>query len=107
MNEILKRLVRAREQAGLSQGQAAKLLGFASPSTVSHYESGERDLTVKTLLDMCRIYDVDVTWVLTGINPNFTDQQRQEIIDAYTKNVNVAIEDLHSTLGLLESLRQE
>lgn len=108
MNEILKRLVRAREQAGLSQGQAAKLLGFAGAPSISHYESGQREeLTVKLLLDMCRVYDVDVTWVLTGVNPNFTDQQRQAVIDAYTKNVNAAIEDLHTTLELLESLRQE
>lgn len=104
---ILKRLARAREQAGLSQSQAAKLIDMASGSAISHYESGARELSVVTLLELCRIYDVSPAWALTGVNPSFTEEQRQAVIDAYTKNVNIAIEDLHTTLELLESLRQE
>lgn len=104
---ILKRLTRAREQAGLLQSQAAKLIGMASGSAISRYESGARELSVVTLLELCRVYDVSPAWVLTGVNPNFTDEHRQAVIDAYAKNVNIAIEDLHTTLELLESLRQE
>lgn len=106
INAILKRLTRAREQAGLSQSQAAKLIGMSSGSAISHYESGARELSVVTLLELCKVYDVSEAWVLTGINPNFTDEQRQAVIDAYAKNINIAIEDLHTTLELLESLRQ-
>lgn len=107
MDAILRRLTRAREQAGLSQSQAAKLAGFSSGSTISHYESGERELSVAMLLTLAGIYDVDVTWLMTGVNPKFTDTQRQSVIDAYAKNVNLAIDDLHTTLELLESMRQE
>ncbi len=104
---ILKRLVRARVQAGLSQSQAAKLIGLSAGSTISHYESGARELSVMTLLELCKIYDVSVVWVMTGGNPHFTDEQRQQVIDHWQKNVNLAVNDLHKTLDLLESLRQE
>ncbi len=107
IEQILGRLIRAREQAGLSQSRAAKLIGLSVGSTISHYESGARELSVITLLELCKIYDVSVVWVMTGVNPNFTDEQRQQVIDHWAKNIHLATEDLHKTLDLLESLRQE
>ena len=67
MEDILERLRLAREQAGLSQGQVAKLLGMESPATISHYESGLRGLHVEMLLKLCEIYDVAPVWVMTGV----------------------------------------
>ena len=107
IEDILKRLIRAREQAGLSQSQAAKLVGMSAGSTISHYESGARELSVVTLLELTKIYDVSIVWVMTGVNPNFTDEQRQQIVDHWQKNLHLAVDDLHKTLDLLESLRQE
>lgn len=71
ITDVLERLARARTYAGLSQSQAAVLMGFDSSSTISHYESGMRSLTVENLLRMCEIYDANLTWVMTGVNPKF------------------------------------
>jgi transcriptional regulator with XRE-family HTH domain len=106
IEQILARLTHARKQAGLSQAQAGKLLDLGA-STISHYESGARELSVAMLLRLAKLYEVDVSWLMTGVNPNFTDAQRQAVVDAYQKVVNKSVDDLHSTLELLESLSQE
>jgi len=52
---ILTRLVRARELAGLSQGDAARLLGVPQ-SRLSRMESGERRIDVLELLALAELY---------------------------------------------------
>ena len=46
--QIANRIRTARENAGLSQGQAAKLLGFQRP-TISEIEAGRRRVTAVEL----------------------------------------------------------
>jgi Zn-dependent peptidase ImmA (M78 family)/transcriptional regulator with XRE-family HTH domain len=47
--EIGARIRRAREEAGLSQHELARKLGYASPATVSYMEAGDRRITVTDL----------------------------------------------------------
>jgi Zn-dependent peptidase ImmA (M78 family)/transcriptional regulator with XRE-family HTH domain len=47
--EIGARIRRAREEAGLSQGELARRLGYASPATISYMEAGDRRITVTDL----------------------------------------------------------
>jgi transcriptional regulator with XRE-family HTH domain len=55
---LLEALRRAREAAGLTQGQvAARLKTYAS--FVSKCESGERRLDVIELAALCRVYHLD------------------------------------------------
>lgn len=91
---LLRRLTKARQSAGLSQGQAAKLMGYTSASTISHYESGLRGLEVETMLKLCQIYGVSSIWVLTGENPYFDPQP---IVEA-AQRAKVASEDLKTIL---------
>ena len=102
---IMNRLIIARRQAGLTQSQAAKLLGLSSPSTLSHHESGARDTEPKLsmFLDMCEIYDVSPVWALTGVNPDFDE----ESFDELTQFADCAIEDIDNLKRLLSSLSSE
>ena len=61
--EIGKRLREARKMAGLSQGQAAKLLGFDRP-TISTIEAGDRSVKAKELQMFSELYEVGYDWIL-------------------------------------------
>lgn len=67
---IFDRLITARERAGMSQMEVARLMGLSSSSTISHYESRARDLSVIDLLRLCEIYNISIVWVLTGVMPD-------------------------------------
>jgi transcriptional regulator with XRE-family HTH domain len=99
IDRILERVVMARKQAGLSQGQAAKLLGFASGSALSMIESGQRELSVVLMLAMCRIYHVSQIWMLTGTNPNFDPSSLDEVVS----RLGNMTEEVQQIISLLES----
>ena len=61
--DIAARLRLAREMAGLSQGQAAKILGWHRP-TVSSIEAGRRRVQAEELNDLAGIYGVSLTWIM-------------------------------------------
>lgn len=97
IDSVLERLKRARVLAGLSQAQAAKLLDMDSSSTISHYESGLRTLSVETLLRLCEIYGASEVWVLSGVNPDFDPSpvfEAAERMRVATKDVDAILETL-------------
>lgn len=71
---IAERLRDAREQAGLSQGQAAKLLGMHRP-TISEIEAGRRRLAADELTGFAELYGVSVAWLAgtRGDTPDLSD----------------------------------
>lgn len=98
MMQILERLTLARTQAGLSQGQVARMMNLKSASAISHYESGLRELTVKDMLWMCELYGIAPVWLLTGANPNFDAVKFVEQINGY------AVPEMHKIIAILETL---
>lgn len=100
MEQVLERLVKARKQAGLSQGQAGQMIGM-SASGFCDIEKGRNPLTVERLLVLCEKYEVSETWVLTGTNPNFKADKMLKLI----QKTAVAFEDVQSILELLESVK--
>ena len=58
---FLKRLLAAREKAGLTQGEAAHHLGVPQ-SRLSRMESGERRIDVIELADLARLYGKPVSY---------------------------------------------
>lgn len=102
---ILDRLIKARKGAGLSQSQVAKLTGYVgAASTVSDWEAGKNDISLKLFLTLCRLYDCSVEWVLTGINPNFDPSDLMQKIQGASEAVKADLEDL---MELLAMMRQE
>lgn len=69
--EVAKRLRVAREQAGLSQGQVAKMLGYQRP-TVSEIEAGRRKVGAEELVKFSELYNVSVSWI-TDQNPELAN----------------------------------
>jgi transcriptional regulator with XRE-family HTH domain len=99
MDEIMKRLVLARKRAGLSQGQAAKLVGLDFAFVIEEYEAGQGDLTLSRFLKLCDIYGVSPVWALTGVNPDFDAASVLEVMGRVT-------EDSAAILDILSSLHQ-
>jgi transcriptional regulator with XRE-family HTH domain len=90
---IAERLKAAREQAGLSQGQAARLLGLHRPA-ISEIEAGRRRVSAEELARLAGVYDVSISWLTSGDS---------EVPDP---SVELAARDLDIVLQLLRSLRK-
>ena len=99
--DIANRLRLAREQAGLSQGQVAKLLGLNRP-TVTEIEAGRRKVPAEELVLFSGIYDVTISWLLN---------EESDVVDpaaqlAARELAKLKKEDLDRLLRLLKTLRK-
>ena len=95
------RLRDARTLSGLTQKQAAAILGVHRP-TISEIEAGRRRVSADELQRLARAYDVSTSWLLG-----------EGADDAYADRVQVAAralgklddEDLDKLLSVLTSMR--
>jgi Plasmid maintenance system antidote protein len=98
--EIAGRLQAARKQAGLTQGQVAKLLGLQRPA-VSEIEAGRRRVSAEELTAFSEAYGVSVAWLTLqddhALNPSVELAARE--LSKLKK------EDLDTVLNLLRTLR--
>lgn len=98
------RLREARELAGLSQGQAAKLLNMSRP-TISEIEAGRRNVTSVELSEFSDLYDVDVLWLLgrsTGGDEFVSGTMRL----AARELQNMNEDEIEKLLGILSSMKK-
>lgn len=102
---VASRLRTARESAGLSQGQVARLLGFHRP-TITEIEAGRRRVTVPELVRFAEIYDVPVSW-LAGEAVEAPDSRRDQLELAARELAKLKPEDFERLMKLLTSLRQQ
>lgn len=103
MNEQLgKRLRLAREQAGLSQGQVARLLNMHRP-TISEIEAGRRRVAAEELTTFAKTYQVSIAWLAgsEGADDVFDDRVRL----AARQLAKLKPDDLDKVLHLLSSMR--
>ena len=99
---IASRLKAAREQAGLTQGQVARLLGLHRPS-VSEMEAGRRSVSAEELATP-DTYGVSVAWLLDG---DAGDMSRVRYEMAARKLSTMRQEDLDQLMQLLASLKRK
>jgi len=66
-NERLKIL---RKYLNLTTRAFGKSIGL-SGSVISNIENGRRNMTKRTLKDICREYNVNPQWLINGIEPMF------------------------------------
>lgn len=105
MNERVKQI---RKTYGMTQQEFAAALGVTN-AAVSRIESGQRGLTSQMLTAICREFDVDEHWLLTGegeATPKLT--RRAEL----ARWVGRALKDepeswRYQLLNALETLTQE
>ena len=96
---IHQRLRLAREQAGLSQGQVAKMLNYHRP-TISEIEAGRRKVTAEEIPTFAQIYGVTAAWLL---NENESDP----VVELAARELSKLDKaDLERILRLLRSLKK-
>lgn len=97
------RLRMARELAGLSQAQAAKLLSLHRPS-VSEIEAGRRRVSAEELCRFAEIYDVKLSW-LTGMHEEEETQEDEKVRLAARELAKLKPADYERIIYLLKVLR--
>ena len=98
---IADRLRAARTQAGLSQGQVAKLLSVQRP-TISEIEAGRRKVAAEELVKFAELYDVSLSW-LTANESEVPDPAVELAARELSK---LKKDDLDTVMGLLRTLRK-
>ena len=68
-DELGRRLVDAREDADMKQKDAARSIGV-SPSALSYYESGQREVGAYMLVKLAQLYEVTPASLLSGLYVN-------------------------------------
>jgi len=101
---IASRLALARKQAGLSQGQVAKLLDLHRPS-ISELEAGRRNVTAIEIGQLAKIYGVSADW-LACTKTEESDQMRDRIELAARELAKLKRNDLEKVLNLLSALKE-
>lgn len=100
-NGLPARLRAARERAGLSQGQVAKLLGMQRP-TISEIEAGRRKVTAEELARFGDIYNASVSWLL-----NEQQEGTDPMVELAARELaKLKKDDLDTVLELLKTLRK-
>jgi transcriptional regulator with XRE-family HTH domain len=99
--ELAERLRKAREQAGLSQGQVAKKLEYSRP-TISEIEAGRRKVSAHELTRFAEMYDVSEAWLMgkktIGVDP---------VVELAARELaKLKRQDLDTILDLLKSMRR-
>jgi|LakWasMet21_HOW5_FD_contig_121_54360_length_3716_multi_4_in_0_out_0_2 transcriptional regulator with XRE-family HTH domain len=101
--QVGSRLREARNMAGLSQGQVAKIMGMHRP-TISEIEAGNRRVAAEELTKFAEIYDVTVSWLLAETAEKLeTDDPRLQL--AARELSKLKPEDLDRLMRLLASMR--
>ena len=102
---IAARLRLAREMAGLSQSQVAKMLNLHRPS-VSESEAGRRGVSAEELARLAEIYGVSIAW-LACVDAEEPDMTRDHLQLAARELGKLKPEDMDRLLKILSAIRLE
>ena len=101
--ELANRLRSARELAGLSQSQVAKMFAYHRP-TISEVEAGRRDVSAQELARFAEIYGVSAAWLLNQ-DVSTTNEDAQMLIAARELS-KISDDDLHRIMNVIQILRK-
>jgi transcriptional regulator with XRE-family HTH domain len=102
---IGQRLRWAREQAGLSQGQIAKMFGYHRP-TISQIEAGQRNIRPDEVARLAEIYGVKEAWIIKG--DSVLDDESDPRIELAARELRkLRKDDLDKILRLIKVMRSE
>ncbi len=100
--DIGSRLRTARELAGLSQAQVAKMLSLHRPS-ISEIEAGRRKISADELAKLADIYDVNISWLT-----NTKDDENSEKVKLAARELaKLKPADYERMMYLLRTLRSD
>lgn len=104
---VVRRLIAARTRAAVTTEQVERRLSLAA-GTISRFERGELEPTLRMFLVLCELYDVSPAWALTGIDPYVNTVELVNLIYA-TKSAREQIDEAHrliETVPTNDSYRQ-
>lgn len=101
---VAVRVKMAREQAGLSQGQSARLLDMHRP-TISEIEAGRRRVAADELVGFADLYGVSLDW-LTGQVPAIESVADERVAMAARELERLKPEDLERVLGFIATVQK-
>ena len=78
-----ERIVELRKALKLNQAQFAESINL-SRNFINLFENGNRDLSDRTIQDICRVHSVNETWLLTGEGSMFSPTTRSQKIAQLT-----------------------
>lgn len=102
--ELGGRLRTARELAGLSQGQAAKILNMHRP-TISEIEAGRRNVKAEELPLFANLYGVEIVWLTD--NKIEEGKLNKEILAAARELSSMKEEDLEILINTIRMLKSK
>jgi len=102
---IRTRLRAAREAAGLSQGQVAKLMNMHRP-TISEMEAGNRRISADEVAKLADLYDTKVAWLL-GEAPERAAHDDPKLQLAARELGKLNPDDLDRLLKLIAALKSD
>jgi transcriptional regulator with XRE-family HTH domain len=100
-----ERLRAAREAAGLSQGQVAKLMNMHRP-TISEIEAGNRKVSTDELSLFAAHYDVKESWLL-GKSPDRAEVSDPKLQLAARELSKLKPEALDNLLKLIAAMKDD
>jgi transcriptional regulator with XRE-family HTH domain len=100
---IAARLRAARQAAGLSQGQVARLLEIHRP-TISEIEAGRRRVSAEELADFAKIYGVSIEW-LSCADTEDVDPVEDRLKLAARELAKLKPDDLNRLLDFIKTMR--
>ena len=83
---MIQRIIEIRKYYGLNQEQFAEKLKL-SRSFINQIEVGKRNVSDRTITDICREFHVSETWLRTGEGEMFTPIRRSEEIAGWIGNI--------------------
>lgn len=83
---MIDRILSLRESLGVNQEEFAKRIGV-SRNFISLVETGKRNLSDRTISDICREFNVNETWIRTGEGEMFTQMSRTDEISAFVGSI--------------------
>lgn len=85
--DIINRLVEARKSTGLTQAQAAHMVGLSAASSLSMYEARGSVPDLRLFLALCDVYAVSPTWALTGVKPDIDPALIGQVLELLSEAV--------------------
>ena len=102
---VAKRLRAARTNAGLSQGQVAKMMRMHRP-TISQIEAGIRKISSTEISEFAEIYDVKAAWIL-GEAPETIETTDPKLQLAARELGKLKPDDLNRLLKLIAAMKDD
>mgnify|MGYP001855611149 FL=1 len=73
---MISRIVKIREDNNLSQEKFAEKLGL-SRNFINQVENGKKNVSNRTISDICRLFNVNRKWLETGSGDPYVDPEEK------------------------------